>query len=315
LLVVTHASLTQANDMARAKDLINKMTSATDNLNYVGTFVYQRGDQLDTMRVIHRADRSGIHERLIALTGYPREVIRDNEDVTCIFPDSKAIIIEKRGTRKFLPTNLPYPIEGIAAHYDFQLQGMDRVAGREAWVVKIEPRDSDRFGYRLWIDRESHLLLKSNMTSGDGQALQQLLFTELTLPNHIPDSALTPQVSVQGFSIVHDEPVVVESDKEKPDLEVNWLPEGFTMRDREIHPIASSRMPVDQRVYSDGLAMVSVFIEELADTTEPLEGLSQVGAVTAYGQVSDHYQVTVVGEIPNHTVRRIANSIVIKPKG
>lgn len=305
-LVLGNAQAEQPN---QAQELINKMITATENLNYMGTFVYQRGGQLDSMRIIHRADDSGIHERLIALTGHPREVIRDNEDVTCIFSESKAVIIEQRGSRKYLPTNLPFPIEDVAAYYDFRILGMDRVAGRDTWVVDVRPKDTFRFGYRLWIDRVSHLLLKSFMIAGNGEAFQQLLFTELSLPERISDADLTPQISVQGFSIVHDKPMPVENDVSKPNLEIGWLPQGFTMRDREIHPIATSRMPVDQLVYSDGLAMVSVFVEKLEETSERLEGLSQVGAVTAFGQVTDNYQITVVGEIPSETAKRIAESI------
>jgi sigma-E factor negative regulatory protein RseB len=129
-------------------------------------------------------------------------------------------------------------------------------------------------------------------------------------PEHISDAELTPQISVYGFSIVHDKPMPAESQmSSKPNLEIGWLPQGFTMRDREIHPIATSRMPVDHLVYSDGLAMVSVFVEKLEDTSERLEGLSQVGAVAAFGQVTDNYQVTVVGEVPTETAKRIAESI------
>jgi sigma-E factor negative regulatory protein RseB len=139
----------------RAQELIDKMVAATENLNYVGTFVYQRGQQLDSMRIIHRSDSSGINERLIALTGHPREVIRDNENVTCIFSESKAVIIEQRGTRKYLPTNLPFPIDEVAAYYDFRVLGLDRVAGRDTWVIDVRPKDNFRFGYRLWIDRST----------------------------------------------------------------------------------------------------------------------------------------------------------------
>ncbi|MEQ8663969.1 MAG: sigma-E factor regulatory protein RseB domain-containing protein, partial [Gammaproteobacteria bacterium] len=60
-----------------AQGWLEDMHDATRHLNYDGVFVYQRGAQLDTMRLVHRYHDDVEQERLISLSGPAREVIRD----------------------------------------------------------------------------------------------------------------------------------------------------------------------------------------------------------------------------------------------
>ncbi len=61
-------------------------------------------------------------------------------------------------------------------------------------------------------------------------------------------------------------------------------------------------------VYSDGLASVSVFIKKNDGAVKPLQGVSSMGAVNAYGNSVDDYSITVVGEVPIITVQAMAQS-------
>ena len=63
-------------------------------------------------------------------------------------------------------------------------------------------------------------------------------------------------------------------------------------------------------VYSDGLASVSVFIEESQGEGRHLEGEASMGAMNAYGNTVDGYVVTVVGEVPAKTVQLMAQTMV-----
>jgi len=95
----------------------------------------------------------------------------------------------------------------------------------------------------------------------------------------------------------------------EPGWRTAWLPAGFTIAERKSAPLSTSRRPVEQFVYSDGLASVSVFIERLDDVAERLEGSSRMGAVNAFGLMVDEFQVTAVGEVPAQTVREVAQSV------
>ena len=68
--------------------LLAKASEAVRSETYRGIIVYLREGQLDTLRVIHRR-RDGLEqERLVSLTGQPREVIRRGGVVTSILPQN-----------------------------------------------------------------------------------------------------------------------------------------------------------------------------------------------------------------------------------
>jgi len=138
------AAVSAENTDVTAQKLINQMSRAARVLNYDGVFIYRRGRQIDTLRLIHKYDAEEEFERLVSLTGSPREVIRNKESVTCIFSDDQSIMVEKSRPQKFLSSKLPEPIEKIADTYTFELAGQDRVAGKQAWIVNIIPKDTFR---------------------------------------------------------------------------------------------------------------------------------------------------------------------------
>lgn len=294
---------------ARAQELINSMSRAVRERNYDGTFIYLRHRQMDSMRLIHKADQGGEFERLVSLTGMPREVIRDDRSVRCIYPDDEAVVVEKSRPRKYV-AQLPEPVERIAPYYLFTLDGEDRVAGRDAWVVNIQPRDAFRYGYRLWIDKESMLLLKSELRDKSGFPLEQIMFTELRVLETVPDELLQPGVSGQNYTWYHSASSTERGEDVREDRWiVSWMPSGFSMNEHERQALVASGKPVDHMVFSDGLASVSVFIEQLDGEGEMAVGLSRMGGVNTYAKYLGDFQVTAVGEVPPATVQRIANSV------
>ena len=90
---------------------------------------------------------------------------------------------------------------------------------------------------------------------------------------------------------------------------IGWLPAGFRMTDESYGRIPPGADAVDHRVYSDGLASLSIFIEPAFDAGDRIEGPSSVGAVNAYSRIIDEYQLSVVGEVPGIAVERVAASI------
>jgi sigma-E factor negative regulatory protein RseB len=294
-----------------ATQLMRRMTSATEKLGYDGVFIYQRGAQIDAMRIVHRFDGEGERERLVSLSGPEREVIRDGRRVTCLFADDREVMVEKSEPRDFLSLGLGEPVEQLSAHYSFEVAGQDRVAGRATTVITILPKEHNRYGYQLWIDDEFGLLLRSVILSRLGRALEQVQFVQISISEELPDSAFETDIEGAGFtwytnSDADDSTATV---RRGSGWSVKWLPAGFQMRNHKIQTMSQSDMPVSHMVYSDGLAMVSVFVEELMDSSEPLQGFSSMGAVNAFSRVAENHQITVVGEVPLPTVRQIAGSV------
>lgn len=292
----------------QALDLVNRMARAVRTTNYDGVFIYRHDRQTDSMRLIHRGDSGAERERLISLTGKPREVIRDGDTVTCIYPENQAVMVAKTKPRSYV-VQLTGPAESHAKSYDFTLAGEDRVAGRDAWVVGIRPMDVYRYGYRMWIDKESYLPLKTELRSRSGTAIEEVMFTHIELMSAIPDALLQPGIAGQGFTWFHAAAAEDRGPAAGGKWRVTWMPEGFRISHHERQALVASGDPVDHLVYTDGVASVSVFVERLHDAA-PQVGPQRIGGISAFGKLAQGHQVTAVGEVPPATVQRMANSVV-----
>ena len=306
LLVVYSA---HAADSAHA--LLQTMRDATRQLNYEGVFVYMRGTQIDSMRLVHKYDGGVEMERMISLSGPAREVIRDGTLVTCLFADDQEAMVEKNPPRDIINIGFSAPVEKLVSSYNFAIEGADRVAGRSATVVGVMPEGDDRYGYKLWIDHDSKLLLKSLILGRGGRTLEQVQFTHISILDDIAPERLHPEIGGSGFTWRTD-PDGENNGAARPSesaWRVRWLPSGFELKESNIQSMVTSHMPVSHLVFSDGLAMVSVFVEELLDGDQALQGFSSRGAVNAFSRVANDHQITVVGDVPLPTIKQIATSV------
>ena len=291
---------------------LDRMVRAGQTMNYVGTFVYRNGATMQSMRIIHRAGADGERERLVALSGAAREVLRDRERVTCILPDRQSVVVTKSRPRDLPHSKLFESDAGFADFYTLSTHAGERIAERHTKLVAVSPHDRFRYGYRLWMDRDTGLLLKSELIDERGEIVEQLVYTNIELSAVISDALLEPEISGAGFTWYRDDearPAADPAPGSEPSWYPDWLPDGFALSDRVRDPIFSSRDPVDHLVFSDGLASLSIFIERLDTASKPLTGLDSMGAVNAHGSMVDGFQITVVGEVPAATVERVAGSI------
>jgi sigma-E factor negative regulatory protein RseB len=310
LLLVFHAP---AQAEADVQKWLERMSMAAHSLNYIGTFVYQHDGRLEAMQIIHAMDEAGERERLMSLTGPRREVIRDNQIVTCILGDRQAVHVNKSRPRTPFPVSFPTELMELEKYYAFEVEGEDRVAGHACRVVAVKPRDSMRYGRRLCVHETSHLLLRSELTDAAARPIEQVMFTDVAFPEHIDEAALLPDMSSADFTWKQEpeqapEPGDVNGDSR---WKVFQVPDGFMLTDHSWHQLTADEPGVEHWVYSDGLASVSVYIEK-ARSDEKYAGISHRGALNAYGtMVAGHY-VTVVGEVPPETVEMIGRSVRIK---
>ena len=99
-------------------------------------------------------------------------------------------------------------------------------------------------------------------------------------------------------------------------VSTNWivaeLPPGYVKVDHIERAAKGKRSPVNQMIFSDGLASVSLFIEPLSKGVRPKTGHMIVGSTNICAHVIDGYQITVVGEVPAATVQQIAKAVSFK---
>ena len=295
--------------------LVDEMSNATHELNYDGIFVYRYDKQIDTMRIIHKKNKNGdVYERLVSLTGNNREIIRENDIVKYMFPENKVAIIEKSKMRQLISSYIPDSTQSISKFYVFNLVGQGRIAGLNAWIINIKPIDRFRYGYQLWIDKKSKLLLKSKLKNFQGVTLEQVMFAQLNVLKNIDDALLKSSFNEQNFTWINnasDKTITYDISRKK--WIPSWIPKGFFMSKYTIDPMPNSVIPVEHFIYSDGLATISIYVEKL-NNQQPINAeTANFGGVNTYSTSTDGYQITAVGEVPKTTVQLIVNSVKSSP--
>jgi sigma-E factor negative regulatory protein RseB len=295
---------------ASAQDVrswLERMSRAVEELNYEGTFIHVIGRRAEMLHIVHRNDNGDVAERINAVDGAGPEIVRQRDRVQCILPDRQVVLLEQTREANPLVATLPVYSAELEANYVLMSYQKGNIASRPTQVVGIKPKDAFRFGYVLWLDQETALPLKSQVRDENGEVVEQILFTEFEILDEIPDSALASTIDTEGFTWFR-EPVQTS---EAPDYSA-WhatLPEGFELSAAARRRIAGSEYPVEHLVYTDGLATVSVFIEDPNSATEVGEGYIRLGSTSAYSLTLDGRKVTAMGEVPRQTVELIATSI------
>jgi sigma-E factor negative regulatory protein RseB len=292
------------------RELLQRMETAIETLNYEGIFVHIVEGRADTMQVVHRFENGQRTERLMSLDGPSREIIRDDKEVTCIFGDRKSVLVEKRSDDGPLRAAVPRYSADLDAYYEFEMLRPEKKAGRPALVMAIRPRDDFRYGYKLWMDKATDMPLKAQLVDRYGKIVEQLMFVSVELPSSIPEARVAQTLSTDGFTwYVEDERSGPEASSDVSSWRASQMPDGFRLETSKIKLMAGAERMVEHLVYTDGVASVSVFVESADREKDDLKGESRIGAANAYTAVVDGHQVTAVGEVPMGTVRMIARSM------
>lgn len=293
---------------------LGRIASAGQRLDYTGTFIYQSGQNFETSRITHIVDASGEHERLEVLDGSPREVIRTNNEVRCVLPDQKTVIIDRGGSQRTFPARLPASFAGIAENYRVSKGDVGRVAGLESQLIVLEPRDDLRYGHMLWADMTSGLLLKARMVDANGQIIEQFTFTDVRIGGPIDPEALKPRYSNDGdWRVINAHGDQLQVDDSEWVLAAA-LP-GYTLKSVVRRPLGRERGEILHLVYSDGLAAISVFIEPV-DQDSGATGLGPLasGPINIYKRSVDDHLITVLGEVPLSAVQRLGDGMERMPR-
>ena len=306
-LITLLAPATHADEAA---EWFERMNRAVHTLDYRGTFVFQHGDRMETMEIVHRVINGEEQERISARSGSAREVLRNRGGITCIQPEKGTVVETPRLPLHGLGLESDGGVERLAGHYLLKLEPGERVAGRDARKLRIVPRDRFRYGHRLWLDEASALPLKSQLVGDDGEILEQLIFTRLEHGIDIAAEALAPTLAGKRHSWEHQKPPAADAEPATGEWRVAQLPPGFQLSLESGHTLPNRPGPVKHLLYSDGLASVSVFIERAEEGGEAKRrGGHRVGAVHAFSDRRDGHRITVIGEVPAATVELIGNSL------
>jgi sigma-E factor negative regulatory protein RseB len=245
-------------------------------------------------------------ERVENLTGAPRSTFRRNDEVVTFLPDIRVVRSEKRESLGLFPHLLTSSENALPDYYSARRAGMDRVAGFDAEVVQLAPRDNLRFGYRIWSEKKSGLVVKLQTLDTEGNVLEQAAFSELQLDAPVRmDKLAQMMASTEGYRIEKTD--VVKTTAANEGWSLKTAVAGFKPMSCYKRPAAEHTM---QWIFSDGLASVSLFVEPYDRQRHVQEGLfAAVGATQTLTHRIQEWWVTAVGEVPPHTLRAFAQSL------
>ena len=286
---------------------------AVERTNFVGTLALMRDSRMRTMRIQQGFDGQRMHQRLLAMSGEQCEILRIGEEASVIYPQRRLVFRGRFDAAKLLPAS--GGPSALHEHYEAALAGRDRVTGRDCRVLEITPRDRYRYGCEMCVDVATGLPLRMRTRTHAGDLLEQYEFTALHLFDSIrefSEGAFRPYTDTTGFVSV-DMPQGAQ-----PPVEhwmVGNLPPGFQVRRSVVRHRTQAPLSVHHMVVGDALASVSVFITRQpgphARTHRP--PLAAARAHHAYTTEQDGYQIMVVGQAPEETIRMIGESMRRQP--
>jgi sigma-E factor negative regulatory protein RseB len=248
-------------------------------------------------------------------------VIRHNDEVKCYLPESRLMIVEQRSARRTFPALLPVGLAGLGDHYVVSKGGRVRVAGIDSQIIRLDPRDTWRYGHQFWIDPVTGLLLKADMFDDRNETLESLAFTELHMGE--PASLDVLKSSYANTANAKDSWQVRQAKMRDIRDDAQWLFRaelpGFRRQAAMVRGIPQSSSAEAHEmlhwVYSDGLAALSVFISPLRVQREPVEvGAQSLGSISVMKRVVDDHLVVVMGDVPPATVKHFASGVEVRGK-
>ena len=302
-----------AADDPRAR--LVRMHAAAFQRNYQGTMVFAAGGGISSSRVAHFCVGNDSYERVESLDGPPRQVLRHNDTVHTLWPQAAVMRVEKRGSASPGGAMTDRVDPRALDHYELRVEGRDRVAGREAEVLLMLPRDGLRYAQRLWSDLATGLMLRADVLGSERQVLESSAFSQLeTGVRPQPDALLRPLRQLAGWKVVHSrhDPVALEDE--------GWelarpLP-GFRLTGSLRRPLdfvpstdADDAASMLQAVFSDGLTQVSLFIERYEPSRHRKDLQARIGATTTLAQRRGDAWLTVMGDVPLPTLRQLLDAV------
>lgn len=287
-------------------DLLRQASEAWRAGNFRGRFVYVRGNRMDSMQVVHAVFDGVEHERLSHLDNSTAEIIRRGNETISIHPDARMTRFDSATTGG--PFRAFAALAGsVSQYYEVRRAALSRVAGRSADFVDVGPRDIHRYGYRLWVDRETRLPLRYEVVNRRGMPLESVEFVDVETGITVPRDLFTAPVGADGGVVALT--LLRSTEAPMPAVAPSWLPPGFSVTGSQTQK--NGELESSAVTYSDGLAAFSVFVEKAGPDAKPMG--RQIGPTVAVSGVLDaasagRFRVTLVGEVPAGTAVKVVES-------
>jgi sigma-E factor negative regulatory protein RseB len=310
-LLVSVGSVSAEETPLSAKEILHRMVKAMSESNYQGTVVFLKNDKLEAMKYFHSSKNEKEQERLVSLNSPPREIVRNSDEIKCLYKLTRQVIIDHRPYEHSFIVDVPQNLDELDTSYQFEIVGDEVVAMLPSYVVAIQPKDDFRYVRKIWVAKDKYLPLKAVVYGINGLVLEQVVFTEIQINKPLSGGA-------EIVAKTEPTPSEVAANLDSPHVafEVTALPKGFKQIFFSRKPLRQSDQPVDHLLLSDGFASVSVYLEtrkaNVSSNPSVPEGMHTVGAVNSISRTLADSQLTVLGEVPAQTVKFIAEGVKLR---
>ncbi|MFH7527037.1 MucB/RseB C-terminal domain-containing protein [Aeromonas sp. A5] len=304
LLISAKAS---ADDKS-AEALLQQMQSAVQQQNFELSMVKARQGRLEPIRISHAVIDGKEVAHLSYLDGKAIEYLQRQDEFTFFENSHEPYTLKGARFPGVWSTLVKMPLSRVMESYDAVLAGRSRVAGVVAQVVRLVPKEADKYGFVLWIDEQSNLLLRVDMVEREGNLVEQVLGVDLELQSKPAPwlVALVKRKLPEALALEDAYP----APQQVLSWQITWLPDGFKVLSRDKHQLVTTSLPVDYMMLSDGLVDLSVYVARVDPKQAVRQQLIRQGATSLVSYVNEvGVEITVVGEVPADTAKRIAESV------
>ena len=307
--VFANEATTQQVKALTSKEILQSMAHAMQVLNYQGTVVFFKNNRLEPMKYFHAAHENQEQERLLSLNSPLREIIRDNGIIRCLYKETQHHIEDNRPFERSFLVDLPKNIDTLDNSYTLTLLNDESIAMLPAYVLSIVPKDNLRYARKLWIEKQHFLPLKTVVYDLDNNMVEQVVFTDMETKQNLPfvdkflfDEKLNKTPEIYPLTDAR--------------FDITQLPSGFTALFFTRHSLHNNDQPVDHLLLSDGLAWISIYMEQknsaLQSKFDANKTVQAIGSINFYSRIVDNYEFTVLGDVPAETIKLIAENVKLR---
>lgn len=285
---------------------LQQMGNAIRALSYEIHFINISRQGIESLRYRHARIDDRPLAQLLFMDGPRREIVQRDKDISYFDADLEPFSLSGDHIIDSFPSLVYADYQSLSAFYDFiPAAGRVRIADRLCEGMRIISRDATRNSYSVWFDVATKLPMRIDLQDRNGERLEQFLVTSLVVSDDIREM-LRPLLT-QGLPPRLTTPLVET-------VNLTWIPEWLPQGMKEV---SSSRrtlpgisIPVESRLYSDGLFSFSVNI--MPSSESRAEQYVTTGRRSVHTEIRNGYEVTVVGELPPATAKRIADNVIFQ---
>jgi len=269
-------------------NLLVKMNDALHRMNYSGTLVHIKGNDVNTLHVTHELKNGVATETVNSLNG-------ENKSVSS-------------QTQTFSLAKVPKSVESMREVYSLDVGAMKKVAMRGCQVMIARPKDKMRYLQKYCIDIETGLPLDYSLIDNTHKMVERFTFTNVNISEphsevlaeaDLASTSAPPQTLIEGHS------------HESGNWTITELPKGFSFGKLPLSQASEVNMGADTEhlLLTDGLSSVSIFISPIATAQPKVASTINSGALNVLTSQKNSHRITLVGEIPRSTMQTIFDNL------